>query len=114
MLVAIDGLIGQYGSDCVSMQAVHAIAAHSSIWHQPSASRGRVDARRHRRSDAAADPEAEQEHGEDERERVDRRAEEQREDARPDHLGAEGGHAGERDGDVDGPRARRTARSRVP
>jgi hypothetical protein len=42
MLVVIDGLIGQYGSDCVSMQAVHAIAPHSSIWHQPSASRGRA------------------------------------------------------------------------
>ena len=40
--VEIDGLIGQYGSDCVSMYAVHAIAAQSSIWHQPSARRGRA------------------------------------------------------------------------
>ena len=40
--VEIDGLIGQYGSDCVSMYAVHAIAAQSSSWHHPSASRGRA------------------------------------------------------------------------
>ena len=37
----IDGLIGQNGSESVSMYEVHAIAAHSSIWHQPSARRGR-------------------------------------------------------------------------
>ncbi len=42
MLVEIDGLIGQYGSDSVSMYAVQAMAAHSSIWHQPSARRGRA------------------------------------------------------------------------
>src|SRR4029079_8217268 len=40
--VEIDGLIGQYGSDCVSMYAVHAIATQSSIWHHPSAGRGRA------------------------------------------------------------------------
>ena len=69
-----------------SMYAAQAIAPHSSIWHQPSATRGRADAARHRRADAAADAEAEQEHREDQRERVDRRAEEQRQHARPDHL----------------------------
>ena len=39
-VVAIDGLIGQYGSDSVSMYAAQAIAPHSSSWHQPSAARG--------------------------------------------------------------------------
>ena len=36
----IDGLIGQYGSESVSMNDAHAIAPHKSIWHQPSAARG--------------------------------------------------------------------------
>ena len=39
-VVAIDGLIGQYGSDSVSWYAAHAIAPHSRSWHQPSARRG--------------------------------------------------------------------------
>jgi len=39
---AIEGLIGQYGSDSVSMYDVHAMAAQSNIWHQPRASRGRA------------------------------------------------------------------------
>ena len=37
----MDGSIGQYGSDCVSMYAAHAIAPARSIWHHASASRGR-------------------------------------------------------------------------
>src|SRR2546429_6960471 len=46
----IDGLIGQYGIDCVSTCAVQAMAAHSSSWHQANATRGRVRLR------ARADP----------------------------------------------------------
>ena len=80
-LGASDGLIGQYGSESVRMYAVHAIAAHSASWHQPSATRGRAQAARQRRADAAADAEPGEEHGEDQRERVDRRAEEQRQRA---------------------------------
>ena len=41
-LLEIAGLIGQYGSDCVSMYALHASATQISIWHQPSARRGRA------------------------------------------------------------------------
>src|SRR5207247_8856619 len=43
--VEIDGLIGQYGSDSVSMYADQAIAAHNSNWHAPSATRGRASPR---------------------------------------------------------------------
>src|SRR5439155_24350365 len=39
--VEIDGLIGQYGNDCVSMYAVQATAPHRAIWQTPSATRGR-------------------------------------------------------------------------
>src|SRR3954469_20445647 len=31
---------GQYGIDFISEYAAHTIVAHSSIWHQPSATRG--------------------------------------------------------------------------
>src|SRR4051794_3004094 len=39
-VVAMYGLIGQYGSDSVSSYAAQATAAHRSSWHQPSARRG--------------------------------------------------------------------------
>src|SRR4051812_10928682 len=39
-VVAMYGLIGQYGSDSVSSYAAHAIAPQSSSWHQPSARLG--------------------------------------------------------------------------
>src|SRR5262245_49674084 len=45
-----DGLIGQYGSDRLSTYAVHAIAAHNSTGHHPSATRGLAI------RDAIADP----------------------------------------------------------
>ena len=41
VVVLMEGLIGQNGSDSVNMHDVHAMAAHNNIWHQPSASRGR-------------------------------------------------------------------------
>ena len=37
----IDVLIGQYGSELISMYALQAIAPTFSSWHQPSATRGR-------------------------------------------------------------------------
>src|SRR5437868_7292538 len=36
----IEGSIGQYGSDSMSIYAAHAIAAHSRTWHHASATRG--------------------------------------------------------------------------
>ena len=42
MLLEIDALIGQYGSDVSSMCALHAIAPTFNSWHQPSATRGRA------------------------------------------------------------------------
>ncbi len=42
MLVVIDVLMGQYGSDFSSMYALHAMAPTFSNWHHPSATRGRV------------------------------------------------------------------------
>src|SRR5436190_22421755 len=36
----IDGSMGQYGSDSVSIYAAHAIAAHSRTWHHANATRG--------------------------------------------------------------------------
>ena len=44
-LVEIAGLMGQYGNDAISRYAAQAIAAQSSIWHQPRATRGRGDVR---------------------------------------------------------------------
>ncbi len=45
MLLEIDALIGQYGSDAMSMYALQAMAPTLSIWHQPRASRGRATVR---------------------------------------------------------------------
>ena len=45
-----EGFTGHQGSDCVHMYAAQKIAPHSSIWHQPSAMRGRSRLR------ASADP----------------------------------------------------------
>src|ERR1700730_18380012 len=44
-LVEIDGLIGQYGSESLRMNAVHAMAPHSSSWHHARAMRGRESPR---------------------------------------------------------------------
>src|SRR4051812_7575372 len=44
-VVAMYGLIGQYGNDSVSSYADHAIAPHSSSWHQPSARFGETMSR---------------------------------------------------------------------
>ena len=41
MLLLIDVLMGQYGSDSISMYALHAMAPTLSSWHHPSAMRGR-------------------------------------------------------------------------
>src|SRR5262249_28774732 len=49
-LVEIDGLIGQYGSESVTMYDVHAKHAQSINWQKPSATRGRFKPR------AIADP----------------------------------------------------------
>ena len=89
------------------MKAVHAIAAGSSSWQTPSATRGRAARSRNRRAGAAADPQSDQEHGQDDREGVDRGAEHQRQQPRPDDFGAERVQAGERDGDVDASTRRR-------
>ena len=48
------GLIGQYGSECDSMKAVHATAPASSNWQTPMAIRGRTRPRTN--ADAAALP----------------------------------------------------------
>ena len=102
-LVEIDGLIGQYGSDCVSMYAAQAMAPHEQHLTPAERQRGRVDAARQRRAEAAADAEADEEDRQDQRERVDGRAEEQRQHARPDHFAASAREARQRDGDVDEP-----------
>ena len=93
------GLIGQYGSDSASSCAVHAMAATTSIWHQPKAA-SRIDLLRQRRAEAAADAQTDQKHREDERERIDGRAEQQPEQARPDHFAGERAEPRQRDREV--------------
>ena len=39
-LIAIEGLIGQYGSELPVAYAAHASVTHSRSWHQPSTTRG--------------------------------------------------------------------------
>ncbi len=51
-LVESTGLMGQYGSELASMQAVQATAPASSSWQQPRARRGRATPR----TSAAATP----------------------------------------------------------
>ena len=90
-----DGLIGQYGSDCVSSARSTPSPRRRQLTPRQRHARPRQVAR-HRRTQAAADAEADQKHRQDQREGVDRRAEQQRQDPRPDHFGRERGHARQR------------------
>ena len=83
----IDGLIGQYGSDCVEHRTP------PRRWPRTAAA-GTSRARRAGRASCARAPSrrccrcrGRQKHRQDQREGVDRRAEQQRQQPRPDHLG---------------------------